>query len=1058
MEEFSQETICSQLLSKDDLNISKDILDRVKEDSLVTSLHISQAKSFIKIYSHKKLYLSNITPLLHDFSFTIVDEIAYEVVHDKKNIYITKFNLDAKTSQEMAKASKNIEQVISDSLLGNIYSKCKIFSMVSKQNINIKEVYLLRAIIEYIDQSVIDLNSNLILETLTSYDDISKLFIDYFIEKFDPSIKSREKALDVTCQKIVDKIKKVPNILDDRILKLTFELLKNLLRTNYFFNQDAIAFKIDTASFSKNLKGLQPRIESFVYHPEFSGLHLRMSKISRGGLRWSERADFRTEVKSLMTTQEGKNSIIIPDGAKGGFVIRKQNIDKEYFTKIYTMFINNLLDLVDNMKDGKVVKNADIVAYDEDDAYFVVAADKGTASMSDVANSIAIERAFWLGDAFASGGSNGYGHKELGITAKGALKSSQRFFIENGVDYYKEQVSVIGIGSMNGDVFGNGLIETSKFILKAAISHKEVFVDPNPDEMVAFNERKRLFEAPKGGWSEYNQELISKGGGVFLRSSKTIELSDEIKKLIDQNVKTLSGEELAKALLSSKCDMMFNGGVGTYFKSSEESNLDLGDKQNEAVRVDAIDLKATIVCEGGNLGFTQKARIEFARAGGQINIDGIDNAAGVDTSDHEVNLKILLNSIEEKGLINKEESTKVLKGLTDQIVNMVLWSNYRQSLALSKDQILSKTYKNDFIKTIEILEDNVEAFKRKDFYIPKNESISSILDFKGQFVRPVLSSLLSYAKIFIKTKLLESTMIDEPFALDFLFKYFPKSFVSAYEHEVKHHPLAREIKATMIADKIINNQGSSFIAPYKELGDEKFLLMLKAYIYSNELFGSNDIRHDIFREDFNMNVSKQYALLSEIEHTVNFSTKWMIKYLNSSQLDASHMFDYKDELFDLLSDIKSEFTPTVIKGNEKVNRFFSVIPYLRFAVAAIMIKENSKHNFKNVATLFYLVVKEFNILELLQSLDDVKINQEVELKLKNQLMQFLEFIVVHYSQKILDFQRVDENSKIAFENFIDNEKESFKSIKEQIKSFESLENKGLKDIAVTVNQLMASAI
>ncbi|MEA1920047.1 MAG: NAD-glutamate dehydrogenase [Campylobacterota bacterium] len=1053
--------ICSQLLTQDDLKLSQALIKEILNANVLTQITVTEQHSSIRIFATKQLYLSQITPLLHDFGFNIIDEVTYNIEHEKSLIYINRFNLDVKDPKKLSSSKNNIETIVSDALLQKNFSQCKLYSLVFFENLSTREVTLLRAFIEYVNQAVIAINHDSILYTLVSYHALSKLFIDYFTTKFEPDLNAREEKLQKLSQAIEDQIKTVPNITDDKILKLTYAALQSMLRTNYFLHRESIAFKVDTKTFSENLKGLQPNIETFVYHPEFSGLHLRMSRVSRGGLRWSERhEDYRQEVKSLMVTQEGKNSIIIPDGAKGGFVIhkKKSEITKAYFEEIYRSFIHNLLDLVDNMSDTKVIKNPDIVAYDGDDAYFVVAADKGTASMSDVANSVAIERGFWLGDAFASGGSNGFGHKDLGITAKGALVSTKRFFIEEGIDINKDSISVVGIGSMNGDVFGNGLLDSQAFKLLAAISHKEIFVDPNPIPMVAFEERQRLFVAKNGSWNAYNTSLISKGGGVFLRSQKSIELSDEIKKMIKTNQKSLSGEELARAFLCMDIDMLFNGGVGTYVKSSDESNLDLGDKQNEAVRVDASDLRAKVVSEGGNLGFTQKARIEYALLGGKINLDGIDNAAGVNTSDHEVNLKILLNTITHKGLLSVDEAQALLQSLTEQVVNTVLWNNYSQAIAISRDEMLSKLFINDFITAVEILETEVIAFNRRDFFIPKNENIHEVITGQGSIVRPILSFMLSYSKIFIKDFLLQSEFTQESFAQEYLFKYFPKSFISAYEHEIKGHPLRNEIIATVIADILINQQGATFISDYKKLGADNFLIKIKSYLISNQLFGANDIRHEIYRNDFKLHIDHQYKLLSDIEHTLNFSTRWMVKYLDSSQIDAVHILDYKQPLFELLKRINPKNPKHYLDDNENFNHFFNHLKYLRFAISTIIIKEETHHSFENVAKLFYKVVNEFEILNIIASLDKVQISATTEIKLKHQLLQFIEFIVVHFTQKILEFQRVDESAEVAFQNYIANDQKGFELIKAELTSFIEHEQKDIKEIAVTVNQLMSSAI
>ncbi len=1053
--------VCSQLLKPDDLSISSKLFDRIIKEEIVSNIYFDDKNVSIKIYSTTALYLSSMTPVLHDFGFKIIDEITYSIVKSKTSVYVNRFNLEITDLKKIESAKENIENIISLALLGKSFDKCRLYALVYLENFSLSHIRLMRAIVEYLDQAVLSLNASAIISTLNHHHPITNLFIDYFNAKFDPSISQKESKLKSISQDIDEMIKSVPNILDDKVLKLTYTLMQSLLRTNYFLDKESIALKIHTELFSEHLKGIQPKFEIFVYHPEFSGLHLRMSKISRGGLRWSERhEDYRTEIKSLMITQEGKNSIIVPDGAKGGFVIRKEKslITKEYFQEIYTDFINNLLDMVDNVIEGKVVKHDNIISYDEDDTYFVVAADKGTASMSDVANDISIKRNFWLKDAFASGGSKGFGHKDLGITAKGAIISTQRFFIEKGVDFYKDPITVLGLGSMNGDVFGNGMLESKAFKLLSAISHKEIFVDPNPIPMTAYEERQRLFMSKNGSWSAYSKGLISEGGGVFLRSDKSIELSTEIKKMIGTTRKNLSGEELARKLLCMKVDMLFNGGVGTYVKSSDESDLDLGDKQNESVRIDANELRAYCVCEGGNLGFTQKARIEYAREGGRINLDGIDNSAGVNISDHEVNLKILLNTIVEKGLLSEEEKDTTLESLTEQIVNMVLWDNYNQSLSLSRDEMLSRIYTKDFTTALNILENHVPAFKRKDFQIPKDENINAMLNAKGSIVRPILASMLSYAKIFVKNTLLNSTLLDESFALGYLHKYFPKSFVGIYEHEISKHPLKRELIATKIADKVINFQGVSFISDFERIGEEKFINKIKSYLICNQLFGTNDIRYEVFRQDFSMPSERQYELLAEMERTLIFSVKWMIKYLSRNQIDASHILENREALFIMLDKINGLNKPEIIAGNEKFNSFFAHIEYLRFAVAAISIKESTQHSFNDVASLFYMIVSEFKIIELISALDKVSVSIESDRVLKRQMLQFIDFIVVHYTHKILGFQRLDENPEDAFNSFVSNQNETFAGTREQLDEFDKYETKGLKEITITVNQLMASSI
>ena len=1053
--------ICSQILTADDLVVEEELFQQVLEKRVVTKILDNKNSKYIKIFSKEQLFLSHITPLLHNIGFEIVDEVTYNVVNKKDVVYITRFNLFSPNLEKIESAKNNIEDIITFSLQDPSVKHSKAFSLVYKENFNFKKINILRAFIEYIDQAVLTVNSAAILNTLTTHHDITALFIDYFLNKFDPKIENKDSLLGKIEEDIKEKIKLVPQILDDKILNIMVLFLKSLLRTNYFLEKETLSFKIDTKTFAKDLKGLQPNIENFIYHSDFYGVHLRMTKVSRGGLRWSDRHDdYRQEVKSLMITQEGKNSIIIPSGAKGGFVINKDSseVTKEYFKEIYTLYINANLDLVDNMIDGKIVKNPDVVCYDGDDAYFVVAADKGTASMSDVANAIAKQRNYWLGDAFASGGSNGFGHKDLGITARGAMISSERFFVEEGIDIHKQGITVVGIGSMSGDVFGNGMMESEKFKLFGAISQKEIFIDPNPDVKTAYEERKRLFESKDGGWANYDSSLISQGGGVFKRSDKQIELSSEIQELIKCSKKTISGEELCRKLLTLDVDLLFNGGVGTYVKASDENNLDIGDKQNEAVRVDASELRAKIVCEGGNLGFTQKSRIEYALNGGRINLDAIDNAAGVNTSDHEVNLKILLNIIKNQGILNEQQTSETLNSLKDQVVQLVLKNNYDQACMISIDEQFSRKYPNDYIKSIEVLENEIEAFNRRDFYIPKNENLSDIVDINGSIVRPVLGSLLSYCKIFVKKILLASSFIDEQFSLQYLYRYFPKTFVGAYEQQVINHPLKREIIATMIADIVLNHQGITFISDYAKLGNEKFLLKIKSYLVAKLLFGSRQIREKIYAQDAIMPIEQQYKLINKLEYILYASTKWMVKYLQKNQLDSVHILDYKDELFTLLSQVHNQQVEVIIAGDDEFNKFYSVIDYLRFAIAAIIIKESTPHSFKDVIVLFYSLIHEFNVLEIIVALNKVKIVNSTDMALRNQVLQFIEYIVVRYTKRILEFQRVNEAPDVAFANFITNEKHIFFKIRDHLDTFMVKENKDIKDIAVTVNQLMVSLI
>jgi glutamate dehydrogenase len=725
---------------------------------------------------------------------------------------------------------------------------CILCKLHDDHSFLVKEVMLFKALSEYIAQ--IDLTTSLdsVSNIFVENTDFAKALKNFFVTKFSPDFEGeREKELKI----LDDELERLSSA--EKVMNLIVAVLRNMTRTNYFIDKESIAFKLEVKQFKDLLKGLQPNHEIFVYHPEFKGLHLRMTHVSRGGLRWSERADLREEIKSLMITQDGKNSIIVPAGAKGGFFINhsRDKITKEMFKDFYSKFIQNLLDLVDNRIDGQVLPNKKrIVKYDEDDTYFVVAADKGTAQMSDVANSIAIHKGFWLGDAFASGGSNGYSHKDLGITAKGAFVSTERFFIEKGVDFYKEPITVVGIGSMNGDVFGNGILLSNQFKLLGAFSHREIFVDPNPNPEKSFEERKRLFESENGAWNQYNRDLISAGGGVFQRKDEKIAVSSQMAETFGIETETISGDDLIKKILTAKVDLLFNGGVGTYVKSSTENDSEVGDLGNSKVRVDAKDLEAFAVCEGGNLGFTQSGRVEFALKGGKINLDGIDNSAGVNISDHEVNIKILLSL----STLSDEEKSELLKKATDETVELVLESNYNQALGLSLDEFRGKSRKSDFVDVINILEKELPQFNREYFAIASDD--------KFEINRPNLSFLFSYSKILLKKILIrdeaEGNMLDSFCSRENLLDYFPSTFdvIEDYQHL---HPLKREIVGTVLSDEIINTQGVTLLKLLVQFGEDEFRDIVSRLVKVSKSVHAKEIREKLGKS------SENYEKLVEFE-------------------------------------------------------------------------------------------------------------------------------------------------------------------------------------------------
>ena len=1051
---------CLQILRSDDLvlpdSIARELADHPFASELIED---ENGTLYLKIYGREHFMLTQIVPLLKNIGLTVHSEISYDIPYENEKIYVSRYRIGNDQVDDIKRTKANILDLLKRMLCCPALPNTPLLKLTLLENLSPRELELLNALIDFENQLVLAFNRVTITDVLIRHHEVTKSLLTYFYLKFNPNVKRRRSEMSKCEDQIESLLHPITHITEDLVIRMFFEIVKRMVRTNFFLGKDVIAFKVHTDEIESKIDGIQPRIEAFVHHYSLSGVHLRMGNVSRGGLRWSDRfEDYRVEVRSLMLTQEGKNAIIVPCGAKGGFIIRlpKEEITREVFAKFYELYIDALLDLVDNQEGGRTIVEPKIVRYDDDDIYFVVAADKGTAHMSDTANAIAIRRGFWLGDAFASGGSHGYSHKDLGITAKGSLRSVERFFIEEGINFYDTPITVVGIGSMNGDVFGNGMLQSRHFKLLAAFSHNEIFIDPDPDPETAYRERERLFSAsPKGGWRHYDPKKISEGGGVFRRDEKEIPLTPQMQKLFRTTRQNMSGEEMVQAVMRLKADLLFNGGVGTYVKASWESNLDVGDKANENVRIDASDLRVRAVCEGGNLGFTLQARIEYAKSGGFINLDAIDNSAGVNTSDYEVNLKITLGSLVRKGQLDEESRLEALQHQAEMVVNRVLWTNYHQSLAISLDYRRSQTDLVPFLLAISLLERELPVFSRKQFHIPKDEKITAVLDEKEGLVRPILGTLLSYTKIFVKKLLLESELPDDSFSQEYLLKYFPKTFSTIYEDEILEHPLRREIAATVMANRVINNAGITFISDYDELGRDRFVSKIKSYLICNQLFGSNDIRYEIFRHDYLMDAEKQYALLFEIGTTLEFSVSWMMRHLSPDQIHAPTLLRYRSEMAKLMEMTPEESIAPIVNEKSPINRFFHHLPYMKFTVAAIILHERNHRRFDETAKLMYAIIKQLHINEIMEALENYRPKNKEEYTIKKQLEEFIEFSVTSLSEKVIHYQRKDETMEEALGSYLHDCEERYAALQEEFGKFmEQPVIEKLEDIAILVNSLM----
>ncbi len=752
-----------------------------------------------------------------------------------------------------------------------------------------RDITILRTCAKYLRQAGIAFSQEYMEQALFRNPDIAGLLVDLFCARNDPSaVKDREARVEDLRRKIDTALNDVQSLDDDRIIRRMRNVIDCVLRTN-FWQRDAngdpfpyLAIKLDSRKLD-DLPAPRPLVEIFVYCPEMEGVHLRFGKVARGGIRWSDRReDFRTEILGLVKAQQVKNAVIVPVGAKGGFYPKRMPVNgtreetQAAGISAYKVLINALLDLTDNIHtDGKIVPPKDVLRHDGDDPYLVVAADKGTASFSDIANGIAEEKGFWLGDAFASGGSHGYDHKKMGITAKGAWEAVKRHFREMGRDIQSEPFTCVGVGDMSGDVFGNGMLLSRKTKLLAAFDHRHIFLDPDPDPEKSWAERKRMFDLPRSSWADYDKNLISKGGGIYARSLKEIPLSPEVKKLTGLARDKASPAELMKALLKAEVDLLWFGGIGTFVKAHTQNNLEVGDRANDALRVDGCDVRAKVIGEGANLGCTQLGRVEYALRGGRINTDAIDNSAGVDTSDHEVNIKIMFSGPMRRGEITPEERDRLLTEMTDDVARHVLQDNYNQTLALSVAEARAPNDLDAHARFIRDLERRGKLDRAVEF-LPDDEGLRQRAQSGKGLTRPELAVLLAYAKLDLDSELAQSNLPDEAYFASELTGYFPPAAVTRFPAELMHHRLRREIIATVLCNKIVNLGGPVFVHRLKEVSSATAARVARAFVVADGAFELETLKKRVDGLDLKVPAAVQTGMYVEIAEFLRRLGLWFI--------------------------------------------------------------------------------------------------------------------------------------------------------------------------------------
>ena len=854
----------------------------------------------LHFYSQQEHFLDEYIPVLENMHLRVLDQVQFTFTVKGATQFIRSFTIKTATSQCSSLGSVNRQllntiQVILDGKSEND----ALNKLLVLTGMNWQEIDVLRAYRNYYLQLGHQTTRASVNHALINNPQVALCLFNKFEARFRPNpewddpVIREEQVLFPLRLKLLESMESVSDINDDRILRALFILINATMRCNYHLRRNLedyfISFKINSLGVI-NMPSPKPQNEIYVHSVDMEGIHLRGGKVSRGGIRWSDRSDdFRSEILGLMQTQISKNALIIPTGAKGGFVLKKKGLKfsninsslekKDVGKKAYITLIRGLLDLTDNYSDDKVVRLPNLVSYDDPDPYLVVAADKGTASFSDIANSVSADYQFWLGDAFASGGSRGYDHKALGITARGVWECVQRHFREIGKDIQSEAFTVVGIGSMDGDVFGNGLLLSPCIRLLAAFSGQHIFIDPNPsasDE--SFNERKRLFELPGSSWNDYDRTLISNGGGVYFRSDKDIPVSTELKKWLGIRYKSLDGESLIRYLLTAKVDLLWLGGIGTYVKASTEKHEEVGDRSNDNVRVDAANLGASVVGEGANLGFTQKARIEYGLRGGRINTDAVDNSAGVDTSDHEVNLKILLTGLQKKQLITDYQPLFI--SMTDNVCERVLANNYVQSLCLSLDQLRSAENPAVFLQ----LADRLEAVGFMDRIVESFPQTKTILSRPGQTItRPELAVLMASSKMYLTQQIKNQVaLLHDECCECYLQSYFPDLINKDYKDELSAHPLASEIKSTTVSNKIINQAGCSFLSLDSDSENPNILDHAGCYLTFDRVLEGDALRQAVYALDNHITADSQYQCLLELEKTLAGFCRWA--FLNNKKM------------------------------------------------------------------------------------------------------------------------------------------------------------------------------
>ncbi len=1008
----------------------------------------------LKIYAlDNPLPLSDILPVLENLGLHIISENPYEVTpnHSTTSAWIHYFEVATKNRQSIV--LEDVELHFQDAvhhIWAKICENDKLNQLVLTAMLNWREVTILRAYTSYMKQIKFSYDHDAVINALINQPDIARTLINYFLERFYPLDKpNRAKALEICVKSLEDKLNTVESLADDRILRKVLELMQATLRTSYFQegslrnDRPYLSLKFDGGAIA-DLPPPTPYREIFVYSPQIEAVHLRGGKVSRGGIRWSDRKeDFRTEILGLLKAQRVKNAVIVPSGAKGGFIV-KTPLDRSHpeqtyreVERCYRLMINGLLDLTDNIVDGICHPPENVYRYDGDDPYLVVAADKGTATFSDTANSLAEERHFWLGDAFASGGSSGYDHKKMGITARGAWEAVKRHFREMGKDIQKEDFTVIGVGDMSGDVFGNGMLLSPHICLIAAFNHQHIFIDPNPDTKKSFAERQRLFALPRSSWTDYKPEALSKGGAIYSRSEKSITPTAEITKRLGIKEKSLTPASLIRYILTYEAELLWFGGIGTFVRASYENNDRVSDKTNDALRIDATMLRAKVIGEGANLGLTQAARIEYGLRGGRLNTDAIDNSGGVDCSDHEVNIKITLNALMQAGTLSRDHRDALLRDMTDTVASLVLRNNYLQTQALSMMEedgykaVMAQQRLVQHLESSGLLDRHLEG-------LPTDSQFHDRFSSQKGLTRPELAVIMAYAKLELTDNLIRSKLPDEAHMQEELLRYFPRTIQKAYQDALLQHHLKREIIATVTANSIINRMGACFVHDMASLTNRPFCDIVRCYTIARDSFALRPLWKQIEELDTIAPSNVQNMILKQLRDFMSHTVLWLLHNsehpINVTQT-IKNLKPKVEQLTTLFKKKALKDASPIYHADSIDNAFASTLSaYANLAAALdiIHIADSTKQPLQTIATIYQQMEKYAFVQDIHLLADSMSINsplqQQALIGLKFELSRHLRALTERFSsanstkkqaaQNVLEWLSIHEQLSLAALNRI----------------------------------------